>query len=790
MTINREEPGEAMTVNHADPDDDTATRMIPRQRTGEIVARKTSGALATVWGISRSFFGRRRDITREIRLSGTPTSSRHITGDPLEDTSDDKLNLVEIEAVYEQLEPFCEGGQGIIAKATDRTLRRQVVIKSLKKEFLNAAEARKSFLTEAKVTAQLDHPAIVPIYTLNGDADNGLHLSMKLINGMTLLDYLERIRANYERDGINRYNEPKAIVSRLELFTRICEAMSYAHSRNIMHCDLKPENVMIGEYRETYIMDWGIASHIKKNAEEVKEAVSGRVAGTPRYLAPEVLRGKRDQRADIYALGIILFEIVFLKIAFSGDTEKEVLQRVGNGKIESFEHQFGTRVDTDLKAIIWKAVSLSPANRYSSVEAMLEDLRRYLRGEEISANPDRWATKIIRWGGRHRKAMLTLTLLGLFAGIFGVAMAFYQAMTQAIESRKLSTAVGVAYSRCADSANQISMEFLRLERALDSINSQALVRLDTRVTPMGGEKGGIPLFSVYASANTRPKSAFFSASYNQWIDPGNMSYHAPAGQEDAGGPEFIRLAPLVEKMRDLWINSDRPDGSLPPDEDTELKRAQDIGKTILWIYIALPNGLQFCYPGNGSYSEDYDSRKRSWYLDAARGEGSAVWSDPYFDTGVEGNSLVMTCSQQMIANGKLYGVAAVDVSIDRVVKIMKQHGNKEDFVLKKMLVNSYGNILADSRELYTYNTGLAETSITPREFKPFPDRKLFSRMFNRRFGTIVQEEAGRRVLYVFAPIQPLNWLYVEKINLNTFIAYCDRQAVNIEAMRKLLEKTK
>ncbi|MGE4564739.1 MAG: protein kinase [Victivallaceae bacterium] len=790
--MNREEPDKTMVINCADADMDTRTQKIPKSKTGHGVTGKTSKALATVWGMSRSFFEKRRDVTREISLSATPTATREITGDQLEQTSDRQLELVQLEAVYEEIEPFCEGGQGIISKAADRNLRRQVVIKSLKKEFLDIAEARRSFLTEAKVTAQLDHPAIVPIYSLNGDEGNGLHLSMKLINGMTLLDYLERIRINYQRDGIARYDEQKAILSRLELFIRICEAMSYAHSRNIMHCDLKPENVMIGEYRETYIMDWGIARHIKSSPDEDKEAESGRIAGTPRYLAPELLRGeKRDQRADIYALGVMLFEVVFLKTAFSGHTEKEVLQQVGRGQVEPLEHQFGVRIDTDLKAIIWKAISFKVSHRYHTVEALLEDLRRYLRGEQVSANPDNWATKTIRWAGKHRRLMLILTVIGLFAGIFGVAVAFYQGMTQAIESRKLSTAIGVAYSRCADSATQITMEFLKLERALDTLSSQAVVRLDARVTPMGQTEGQIPLYKVYDNPATRPPGTVFAKAYNQWIDPERICYQAPPGLENIGSAEFVRLAPLVETMRDLWLNSDRPVGTPgASDEKAAMEQALDEGKTILWIYLALADGLQFCYPGNGAYEDNYDSRTRSWYTEAAHGTGTAVWSDPYFDTGVEGNSLIITCSQQMLANNKLYGVAAVDVSLDRVVKVMKEFGNKEDFVLKKMLINSDGNILVDSREIYAYNTDLPDSSVSHREFKPFPNRKLFSRMFARRFGAIGEEEAGRQVLYVFAPITPLNWIYVEKINLAPFITYCNRQSLNIEAMRQLLEKSK
>jgi len=99
----------------------------------------------------------------------------------------------------------------------------------------------------------------VPIYSLHTDKDNGLHLAMKLISGQDFKTYLLRIVNHYERDGIRHYNEGKSLKNRLDIFLKVCDALEYAHSRNIMHCDLKPENVMIGEYHDAYLMDWGIA---------------------------------------------------------------------------------------------------------------------------------------------------------------------------------------------------------------------------------------------------------------------------------------------------------------------------------------------------------------------------------------------------------------------------------------------------------------------------------------------------------------------------------------------------
>ena len=152
----------------------------------------------------------------------------------------------------------------------------------------------------------------------------------------------------------------------------------YAHSRNVMHCDLKPANIMIGEYHEAYIMDWGIAHAIQP--EESKRTL----AGTPQYLSPEAILGEScDQRADIFAMGAILFETVMLKPAFTGETAEEVMANIRDGAMEPETHRFGTRVSRDLKAIIRKALAADPACRYQQIGELSADLRRCLMGLEV-----------------------------------------------------------------------------------------------------------------------------------------------------------------------------------------------------------------------------------------------------------------------------------------------------------------------------------------------------------------------------------------------------------------------
>ncbi len=302
---------------------------------------------------------------------------------------------------------IAEGGQGILVSGEDLSLNRTIAVKSLRKELQDDPALRQRFITEAQVTAQLNHPSIVPIYSLVTDGENGLHLSMKKLQGITLQEYLEQVSRCYSMDGIHAYDEHKSIRYRLDMFLRVCDAIAYAHSRNILHCDLKPENIMIGEYHEAYVMDWGIA-HPIRNAEYHPDTWTRprMISGTPRFLAPEVILGDLpDERADVFALGLILFETVTLQPGFSGKDNNTIMEKILDGNMTPVKHLYHTRIDTDLKAIIHKACATNRQYRYQSAAELASDIRRYLSGNETKANPDNLYLKIARFSWQHRKAV-------------------------------------------------------------------------------------------------------------------------------------------------------------------------------------------------------------------------------------------------------------------------------------------------------------------------------------------------------------------------------------------------
>ena len=301
-----------------------------------------------------------------------------------------------VDVRYRELSAFAQGGTATLSIARDRNLKRLVAIKSLKMDSPNITELLNSFITEAKVTAQLDHPGVIPIYGLSRDADNGIHLVMKLVNGKTLREYLRNTVMNYRIRGIDAFDENMQLRKRLEIFLRVCDTIVYAHHRGVIHRDLKPENIMIGEFMEVFVMDWGLAKVILKG--ENCPPSEQKISGTPRYFPPEVLRGEPlDFRSDIFTLGLILQEIATLQYAIAGNTEKDIINHGLHADIEPIEHQFKWKIDRALQSIIRKATAYRLEDRYQTAEALAEDVRRYMAGLPLSTEKEKPLDRFLRF---------------------------------------------------------------------------------------------------------------------------------------------------------------------------------------------------------------------------------------------------------------------------------------------------------------------------------------------------------------------------------------------------------
>ena len=320
---------------------------------------------------------------------------------------------------YEILERVARGGMGTVYRAYDHRLERDVALKVMSPESADA-DAIARIQREARVIARLEHPGIVPVHDLGTLPDGRIYYTMKLVRGLSLEEHLR---------------DPPSRDELLRIFSRICEAVAFAHAHDVVHRDLKPSNVMVGPFGEVLVMDWGVAKLVRKpvgtgrddgpggSAPVGKDDVEaarrvpvgdaggtepGRVLGTPGYMAPEQaagLAGLVDERADIYALGVILSFML----------DGEVLLRASRPARRR-------KLPRPLAGIIRKATARVAADRYASVEELAADIDRFRAGLPVTAYREGLLDRAERVFNRYRTPiflvlayLLMRTLLLLFA---------------------------------------------------------------------------------------------------------------------------------------------------------------------------------------------------------------------------------------------------------------------------------------------------------------------------------------------------------------------------------------
>jgi serine/threonine-protein kinase len=276
------------------------------------------------------------------------------------------------------------GGMGEVQLALDRRLGRRVALKTIRRDADLPPAAVDRFLREVRVQGQLEHTSIVPVYDLAQTAEGTLYFTMKHVRGRTMRSILEALRDG-DPDLGERYKPRKLLAA----FSSVCQAIAFAHSRGVIHRDLKPENVMLGDFGEVYVLDWGIAKLREAVDADFKDSVrlpqspatsSGAVLGSIGYMAPEQMRSSEsvDARADVYALGAILFELLTLEPLHSGGTEERIADRLlGVGPRSDLALADGD-VPPELSAVCMRATSRDPSERYASAHELHQAIDRHL----------------------------------------------------------------------------------------------------------------------------------------------------------------------------------------------------------------------------------------------------------------------------------------------------------------------------------------------------------------------------------------------------------------------------
>jgi serine/threonine protein kinase len=356
-----------------------------------------------------------------------------------------------------------QGGMGVVLRVWDPELRRTVALKRLRRHRLDApgsiaARARLRLLEEAQVLGQLQHPGIVPIFEIGKDEDADLFFTMPLVAGDTFAHVIDHVRG-----GSSDWSLPRAV----DTLIRVCEAVAHAHSRGVLHRDLKPQNVMVGPYGETYVMDWGLA---KIRGELVQQEASdqgssseqaitstrndlaseepaspllsmeGEVVGTPAYMSPEQARGRIqdvDERSDVFSIGGMLYHLLCGEPPYGREESdrRRLVEQVLEGPPDPVSEQ-GGEVPEELAAICTKAMARVPGQRYASVVDLRDDLRAHLEGRVVHAHARGPWIELWKWTNRHK---LVVSLLSAVALVVAGSAIGFGILYKASERQRLAT---------------------------------------------------------------------------------------------------------------------------------------------------------------------------------------------------------------------------------------------------------------------------------------------------------------------------------------------------------------
>lgn len=343
---------------------------------------------------------------------------------------------------YQVVGPHKRGGLGQVWLAWDTLAERTVALKTIRPDRTGSDNLVKRFAREARVTGQLEHPGIVPVYDL-GERDGEPHYVMRFVRGRTLSEAAQEFHGSLKPGPAGR----PALRDLLDRFLGVCHAIAFAHDRGYLHRDLKGSNIILGDFHEVFVLDWGLVKKIGEPdrpgdptplspALDEPQTRTGAVLGTPEYMAPEVA-GKQPATtaSDVYGLGAVLYHILTGHPPIEGTTPEEMLSKLTQGAPIPPPRTFNPTAPPALEAIARKALARTPADRYPSATALADEVRRWLADEPVTAYPEPWPTRAARWARRHRTGV-TAAAVALVLTAAGSAVAAGLIWKQQQETRR------------------------------------------------------------------------------------------------------------------------------------------------------------------------------------------------------------------------------------------------------------------------------------------------------------------------------------------------------------------
>ena len=682
---------------------------------------------------------------------------------------EDVAHLTDFEDRFETERKLAEGGRYVVSIGRDLGLERQVAVYSLRDEKLLDSHERTSFIAEAEIAAQLDHPSVLPVYSINRDYRGGLHSTVKLTDGTDLRKYLNKVVSHYRSDGFHAAEEAGALAFRLELVLGITDGLVYAHSRGVVHSNLHPQNILIGDYHEVYIKGWGFAHFLSaQDNEELKNRRMPELSD-PRFAAPEVISGTTPNvRSDVYALGMLLYEIVTLHPPYQDDSAPEVLEHLNNGIPPVIEHRFGGAIDPDMRAIIQKAIALDPEKRFASVNDFAEDIRRFLHSEEVSVRRISLSKRFAKLIRAHHRGMFFcfLTLIALIGALF--AYNIFNDVRMAQISYLNDHVLGKAQSSCRKTAHQFNLQAEKFNSMLESIKFETELLLTGHLKMHNGSLQYLVPPNDEAVAGNAGIPTEYSPAYGDSVSFRKIEAgHA----DDLKNPDFDCLGLLQPTLFRYMLLA--PLNAYVSKESTD-KQINSLTQNISPIYriqILLTDGSSLYYPYTVN-SESRTAAEDAWYgraisASAARG-GKPFWNTPApVENAIDGSErIVLPVSIPLGPESAPIGAAALLVSGRYFDGILRDAENLERGIEAQFFIAKDGDV-----KMERINNGPQKPPTVNLEKGPYSDPWLMEWLEGKEFGAVIRKEPGSSSPFVYccAYVPAMEEWYVEKIRLHDFL---------------------
>ena len=341
------------------------------------------------------------------------------------------------------------GGMGRVWLARDPSVGREVALKELLPQQADAPQIWARFMHEARVTGQLEHPGIVPVYEVNSGESDKPFYTMRFVKGQTLHEAAKDFRQQRQ----TQWDNSKRLRELVSAVIGVSNAIAYAHSRGVLHRDLKGRNIVLGDFGEVIVLDWGLAGSIDGNQQsdlpvikssDSKQTQMGQILGTPGFMAPEQAVGDPaliSSRTDVYGLGAVLYEVLTGGPPIQGNSSKDILHRVQH-EAPVLPRDVWPEISRPLEAVCLKAMAKEPTARYATPQAFAADLTSWLADEPVSVYADPVLVQLGRWARGHRVlvastvALLVTAVTALSIGTVAISREQQRTQTAKVQAEK------------------------------------------------------------------------------------------------------------------------------------------------------------------------------------------------------------------------------------------------------------------------------------------------------------------------------------------------------------------